>query len=86
MSLFERGGHVLATVDDEIAARIHAELAANGIKLFTGADTRRLVSKTVTYFYGQQIVVLVIFYSSHSCVFNFYLKIFAYCIVGRFLV
>ena len=42
------GGHVLATVDDEIAARIHAELAANGIKLFTGADTRRLVSKTST--------------------------------------
>lgn len=52
VSLFERGGHVLATVDDEIAARIHAELATNGIKLFTGADTRRLVSKTVTYFYG----------------------------------
>ena len=45
VSLFERGGHVLATVDDEIAARIHAELAANGIKLFTGADTRRLVSR-----------------------------------------
>ena len=42
VSLFERGGHVLATVDDEIAARIHAELAANGIKLFTDADTRRL--------------------------------------------
>ena len=52
VSLFERGGHVLATVDDEIAARIHAELAANGIKLFTGADTRRSRIKTVTYFYG----------------------------------
>lgn len=64
VSLFERGGHVLATVDDEIAARIHAELATNGIKLFTGADTRRLVSRLSHIFMDTINSALFIYYDS----------------------